>query len=373
MEGEFSHSHEAQEQTVEYEPIPNVEEVFPGGFRLTKGATILDVPESWAIFDGQGFLVIDPGGELPIESKEDALSLKPIAATVTNSLRSHKIDGLRKLLEQRQTPITGILLTHGDADHTNNLENITDQGVPVYVDRKEWWSTLSPEKQFAAGAMNFQKSELTSHDAGSLRNRDAGMQIFAERANNARGGSDRHARKAALAERFHVFPESFETAGAGRMEVVALPGHAPGEHGFYLPEQKLFIGGDLITTSKQGQVDRINVFLPEANVYDAVMSLKKLQAMDIDKYYPAHGSPIIGVENFREHIQNLLLDAETLIERILEQAEQHAHADVHQLIDFVFTPQFHRAGMVAQSKKSWIFSVLRDKSMTTDLDELATS
>ncbi len=350
------------EQDREVKELPNnVEEVFPGGYRLTKGATILDVPETWVIDTGEGLLVIDPGGELPIESADEAKSLKPFAAALTNSMRSHKIDGLRALEKQLGKKVTAILLTHGDADHTNNLENVADADVPIFVDRHEWWSTLSPEKQFAAGAMNYKKSELTSHDAGGLGGRDKGWQKIASHLNNPRGGADAHGNKQRLAQRFRDFPESFPLAN-GSLEVVALPGHAPGEHGFYIPEQRLCIGGDLISTSKKGMAGRFNLFLPEANVYQAIATARRLQEMDIAKYYPAHGEPIIGREVFREHCQRLIDDADRLVMHILEQAEQYPHADVHELVKHVFTPEFDLPGLSIESKKTWVFSALRNKS-----------
>lgn len=357
MEGEDRYIAEQQEQR---ELPKNVEEVFPGGFRITKGMTVLDVPESWALYDGEGLLIIDPGGELPIETPADALSLKSVSAAVTLSWRSDKIEAIRALEQQLDVPVTAVLLTHGDADHTNNLENISAPSTPIYVDKREQWSTLSPEKQFAVGAMKYRKSDLTAHDPGGLAQRDAGFQAFAAAANNPRGGAQAHERKRELASRFREYPSEFHLEH-GTLQVVALPGHAPGEHGFYIPEEKLFIGGDLITTSKKEQSDRLNIFLAEANIYDAIASLKKLQAMDIEKYYPAHGQPIIGPEEFQKHIAVLLDDAAQLVDRILERAEKYREENVHQLVDRVFIPQFDRMGMSIESKKSWIMSVLHDR------------
>lgn len=352
---------------IETHDIPHATEVFPGGWRLTKGMTYLDVPETWAIYDGEGLLVVDPGGELPIETSEDALSAKSAAAALTLSWRSEKIEALRELERTLEAPVKAVLLTHGDADHTNNLENIAGSEVPIYLDRKEWWSTLSPEKQFAAGAMNFSKSALTGNDPGRLRQRNEGFQAAAKVMNNPRGGEQAHERKRALAGRFRDYPESFPIS-AGQLEVVPLPGHAPGEHGFYVPAEKLFIGGDLITTSKKGQADRVNIFLPEANVYDAIASLKKLQSMDIEQYYPAHGPPIIGRSELQEHLQGLIDDAETLVGRIKERANKYSEENVHQLVERVFIPQFDRPGMSEQSKKSWIMSVLRDREVESAPD-----
>lgn len=340
--------------------IENVEEVFPGGYRLTKGQTTLDVPESWAIDDGEGLFVIDPGGELPIESVRDAVSLKSVAAAMTNSLRSHKLEALRQLEEQLGKPVKGILLTHGDADHTNNLENVGASDVPVYIGRKGWWSTLSPEKQFAAGKVNLKKSALTGHETGDLHFRDIAFQLVAEGMQNPRGGRMRHERKQELAKRFHDYPESFALPDS-ELNVVPTPGHAPEEVGFFIPDQKIFIGGDLITTSKPDQSGRLNLFLPEANVYQAMSTIDRLLGMEIEKYFPAHGDPIIGQAAVQAHLERVRADAQNIIDRTLNEHQHDPSATVQQLRTRVFTQDLRMNGMAPRSEETWILSILRDR------------
>lgn len=351
----------------ETEPLPeNVREVFPGGFRVVKGATTLDVPESWVFYDGEGLYVLDPGGELPVESRDDEVSLKPLAALATGSKESPKISAVRKLTERFHAPIKGVLLTHGDADHTNNIENISEPDTPIFIGRKGWWSTLSPEKQFAAGRINLKKSIHTGGqpgqlvgDAGDLNLRDIGFQVVAEAMNNPRGGRMRHEKKQALAKRFQDYPESFMLPEA-TIEVVATPGHAPEEVGFYVPEQKIFIGGDLLTTSKAEQSGRMNLFLPEANVYEALSTINKLRALDIEQYYPAHGDPIIGREAVQTFFDTVQQDAQRIIEKTKALHQQSPSLLVGQLRPRVFTPDLARKGMAPRSEETWILSILRD-------------
>lgn len=353
----------------EGEHLPeNVQEVFPGGFRVGKGETTLDVPESWVFRTPEGLLVLDPGGELPVETPEDRASLKSVAALVTRSTHSAKIQAIRELAERFDTKVSAVLLTHGDADHTNNIENISDDQTPIYIGRKGWWSTLSPEKQFAAGKMNLQKSKFAGADpgrqngqAGDLHLRDIGFQVAAEALGNPRGGRMRHEKKRQLAARFSDYPESFHLPEA-TLNVIATPGHAPEEVGFYIPEEKLFIGGDLLTTSKPEQSGRLNLFLPEANIYQALSTLDHLQSLDIERYYPAHGEPIIGADVFRQHLDRLRHDAQTIIDRTLNEHQHDPGALVHELRQRVFTSDIRMPGMAPRSEETWILSILRDRN-----------
>lgn len=345
----------------EQEPLPeNVREVFPGGFRVVKGETSLDVPETWVFYDGQGLLVLDPGGELPIETRDDEVSLKPLAALATGSKHSPKIEAVRELSRRFDAPIHGILLTHGDADHTNNIENVSGPDVPIYVGRKGWWSTLSPELQFAAGRVNLEKSPHTKGQSGDLQLRDLGFRAVAEMMNNPRGGAKRHERKQHLAARFRDFPQLFSLPEA-TVEVIPTPGHAPEEVGFFVPEAKVFIGGDLLTTSKPDQAGRMNLFLPEANVFEAIDSIRRLQELDLEQLYPAHGEPIVGRDAIQEYLAAVIADAEAIIERTERIHQEHPTLTVTQLRPRVFTRNIALPGMAPRSEETWILSILRDR------------
>ncbi len=345
--------------------IHNAEEVVPDGWRLTYPESKLDVPQSWVFKSNEGLLVIDPGGELPIESASDHASLRGVARTIAGSPETPKINAVRELEQKYDAEVSGILLTHGDADHHNNIEQVSDDTMPVFVGKRGHWAVLSPEKQFTATRVNMDKSELTDYRSSkTLLARDVGFQASARFINNPRStivqGPHRAAKKREFAKRLQDFPESFET-DSGQLEVVPLPGHAPEEVGFYLANEKLMIVGDLIGTSKPDQADRINLFLAEANVYDAIDSLKRLQEIEIERLYPAHGPPLIGQESIHAHLETLIHAAESLIGRINDMHAQHPDATVQELSQLVFTKDWARRGLVVQSQESWIFSALRDR------------
>lgn len=345
--------------------IEHAEEVIPDGWRLTYPGAGLDVPESWAFYNGEELVVIDPGGEMPVETPADKNSLRGFARAVTRTAKTPKLDALHELEKKYETKVGAILLTHGDADHQNDIEYASEPEAPVYVGKKGRWSVLSPEKQFIATRVNMDKSSLTGNKSSRvLFGRDVGFQTTAHLINNQRStnfpGPQRAARKRVLAKRLRDFPESFDT-NAGKLKVVALPGHAPEEVGFYLPDQKIMITGDLIGTSKAGQSGRMNLFLGEANVYDAITSLKTLEQMDIERLYPAHGPPIVGQDAVHEHLSRVRADAEALVQHILDLREQYPKMTVQKLCPLVFTAEWKREGMVVQSQETWIWSALKDK------------
>lgn len=78
----------------------------------------------------------------------------------------------------------------------------------------------------------------------------------------------------------------------GVLEVVELPGHAPGQIGLWLPEHKALVGGDVMMNFPWG----LTRPLPPAstNMSDAIKSIKKVADMDVATLCLGHGSPIIG-------------------------------------------------------------------------------
>ncbi|GEM_PF-3401314 len=363
MEQEGHNSVEAQAEKHEWQ-IENAEEVVPNGWRVTYSGGGLDVPQSWAFYDGKKLLVVDPGGELPVETVQDKLSIRGVARSLARSGETPKINAIRELAEKYDTEVGAVLLTHGDADHTNNIENISDASAPIHVGKKGNWSVMSPEKQFAVGRVKMRQSKYTGGQVGELGVRDVGFQIVATMLNNQRStlprGAHRAAKKHEIGQRLEEHPQFYETE-AGRLEVLHLPGHAPEEVGFYLPEQKLAITGDILATSKPEQADRLNLFLAEANVYDALASLQKLRELEIEKLYPAHGSPVIGQEKIQEYLGRVEADARGIIERTLKFHEENPTATIQQLRPKVFTKEWQRKGMAPRSEETWILSILRDR------------
>lgn len=353
--------------------IEHAEEVVPDAWRLTYPEAKLDIPQSWVFETEHGLLVIDPGGELPVETDAERRSLRGPARALFQADETPKINAIRELERRYEQPVSGILLTHGDLDHQNNIESISDRTVPVFVGRQGRWSVLSPEKQFTATRVNTQKLH-ERNGRGALRvdppqlhnltGRDLGFQALSMTLQNERTtllpGSHRAEKKRAFAQRLRDFPESFET-NAGHLDVVPLPGHAPEEVGFYLQDRQIMVTGDLVMTSKSEQADRLNLFLGEANVYDAMDSLRKLLTMDIHQLYPAHGQPILGADNVKRYLEIVLEDATSVVHRIHVIHDRHPDWGSQKLAHEVFQGFWQRKGMSPQSQETWVISTLEDQ------------
>jgi glyoxylase-like metal-dependent hydrolase (beta-lactamase superfamily II) len=77
----------------------------------------------------------------------------------------------------------------------------------------------------------------------------------------------------------------------GPLQVLHAPGHTPGEVVFYHPARKILFSGDAVVESK-GQLT-----LPGAryasNLGQAVQSLSRLRALEIEALLPGHGVPVL--------------------------------------------------------------------------------
>jgi hydroxyacylglutathione hydrolase len=76
----------------------------------------------------------------------------------------------------------------------------------------------------------------------------------------------------------------------GSLVVVHTPGHTPGEVAFYDPLQKVLFSGDAVVE----HTGRLTLPAPRyaANLEEAVRSLDRLRALDIEVLLPGHGSPV---------------------------------------------------------------------------------
>jgi glyoxylase-like metal-dependent hydrolase (beta-lactamase superfamily II) len=74
------------------------------------------------------------------------------------------------------------------------------------------------------------------------------------------------------------------------LTVVDLPGHSPGQVGFYVPAQRLLIGGDVLSCFPWGLSLPIALFT--ADMDEAKRSIQKVAAMDVDTLAVGHGHPL---------------------------------------------------------------------------------
>lgn len=76
----------------------------------------------------------------------------------------------------------------------------------------------------------------------------------------------------------------------GPLVVVYVPGHTPGEVAFYHPARKILFSGDSVV-ERDG---RLTLPAPRfaANLDQAVRSLDRLRALDVELLLPGHGVPV---------------------------------------------------------------------------------
>jgi glyoxylase-like metal-dependent hydrolase (beta-lactamase superfamily II) len=79
-----------------------------------------------------------------------------------------------------------------------------------------------------------------------------------------------------------------------RVDACHTPGHTPGHMGYYIPERKVFVGGDLIDLEQGDGMDLNN---PYSNYADGLASLMRVRELDIEHFLPAHGDAVSGKEN----------------------------------------------------------------------------
>ena len=92
--------------------------------------------------------------------------------------------------------------------------------------------------------------------------------------------------------------------GSIDVEVLLTPGHSPGHVAFYLPNEKVLVGGDLIIGGSVGRTD-----LPGADSDRFVESLKRITALPRDtRLLPGHGDiTTIGEElDSNEYLRHVL-------------------------------------------------------------------
>ena len=75
--------------------------------------------------------------------------------------------------------------------------------------------------------------------------------------------------------------------GSLDIEVIHTPGHSPGHVMFYIPSQKVLVGGDLIIGGSVGRTD-----LPDSNHAQLEASIRRVMRFPSDtRLLPGHGQP----------------------------------------------------------------------------------
>jgi glyoxylase-like metal-dependent hydrolase (beta-lactamase superfamily II) len=173
------------------------------------------------------------------------------------------------------TDIRGIVLTHGDSDHTGFAERLrTELGIPVYV---------------GAGDAGRARGEKPPSPSSKDRRRIGpmlGFFAFALR----KGGI----RMPAIAE---VVPMSdgdvLKLPGAP--VIIGMPGHSPGSVAIHVAGMRAVFVGDELTTRNvlTGIVGPQPAPFTDDPAASSV-SLEKLADLDVDWVIPGHGAPWTG-------------------------------------------------------------------------------
>jgi glyoxylase-like metal-dependent hydrolase (beta-lactamase superfamily II) len=76
------------------------------------------------------------------------------------------------------------------------------------------------------------------------------------------------------------------------LEVIELHGHSPGQVGYWWPEKRLLIGGDVLMHPSWGLMLPLGGVTPD--MAEAKRSIRKVAEMDVDIMCFGHGLPFIG-------------------------------------------------------------------------------
>ena len=77
------------------------------------------------------------------------------------------------------------------------------------------------------------------------------------------------------------------------LEVVQLPGHSAGQVGFWLPEERLLLGGDVLTHFAPWKLT-LPLAAYTADMTEAKRSVLKVAQLQVDTLALGHGAPLVG-------------------------------------------------------------------------------
>ena len=171
--------------------------------------------------------------------------------------------------------IRGIVLTHGDTDHTGFAERLRRElDIPVYVGAGD-----------AARAMGEKPPSPTSKD----RRRLGPMLSFFAFA-LSKGGI----RMPAITK-VEPVNDGDVLALPGAPVIIGMPGHSPGSVAIHVPSVRaVFVGDELTTRNVLTGVDGPQPAPFTDDQAESSASLDKLAALDVDWIIPGHGAPWTG-------------------------------------------------------------------------------
>lgn len=155
--------------------------------------------------------------------------------------------------------VIGLWLTHGHFDHVADHEVVTRR---------------------------FPKAKVLIHLLDEPKLKEPGSQSFALPFEIAPRSADGHV---ADGQRLAI--------GSIEVEVIFTPGHSPGHVMFYIPAEKVLIGGDLIIMGAVGRTD-----LPDSDEAALMDSIRRVMRLPADtRLLPGHGEVSLLDDERREN------------------------------------------------------------------------
>jgi glyoxylase-like metal-dependent hydrolase (beta-lactamase superfamily II) len=178
------------------------------------------------------------------------------------------------LLGRPLSDIRGIVLTHGDSDHTGFAERLrTELGIPVFVG--------AGDVDRATGT----KPPATPRDARRMGPM-LGFLAYALRKGGFRVPPLREVQPVADGDELDL---------PGRPRIIGLPGHSPGSVAVLVPSVRAVFVGDELTTRNvlTGATGPQPAPFTDDQAHSS-SSLERLRDLDVDWVVPGHGAPWRG-------------------------------------------------------------------------------
>lgn len=284
----------------------------------------------------------------------------------------------RELRETLHANVGGVLLTHSHPDHIGNLPEVTSEDTPVYVHPKGFWSVRSPDTLLKAENVLAKKGEAPNVFPGVLADHFYSLvmkALYGHRLNRMKmegekghrlqtqekGGENLPIKEGG--RRYQRFPDQPFAFDGYNVEVIHTPGHTRGEVSFWIPEDKILVGGDLIPNTHVGRDHIASLYMPEGNIYDAIESLKKIRELKPNMFIPAHGELIRSAVEIQKRVEDMLEILEDIISKVKEIKSEEPKATIQIIADKVFSkdkrfPQTSKFGDI--ERRTIVMSVLRD-------------
>lgn len=251
--------------------------------------------------------------------------------------------------------VGGVLLTHSHPDHIGNIPNMAPDNAPIYVHPKANWSLRSPSTLMKAErVLSRPESQFPAWQE----------KIYKPYARLAYGpGATRETKKhTSPGGRYRDFPEGGFDFDGYSVEVIHTPGHTRGEVCFWIPEERVLVGGDLIPNTHVDRDHIASLYMPEANIYHALDSLKVMRDLRPKLFIPAHGEPIRSEAAFQQRVDEMISLLETTIASIEKTKAEHPDWTTAQIAEEVFKdpayPKTSKFGSI--EKRTMVHSTLRD-------------